>query len=143
MIIGIVLIFGIGTYFFYKSDTSSNSAQSNSQLKNSIDQNKSYKELRNEILSSGWKIYKRSNEIKGWNKPYPELDFCSEDYCVASFISSDGGKVREVGFGYCSTDRYVQCPNKPNGFEIVEKDIVISKNESDSKFLKVKQRFED
>jgi len=105
---------------------------------------KSYEVLRKEILASGWKIYTRNNNIKGWNnKPYPELDFCNEDYCVASFISPDLTKVREVGFGFCSSDQYILCPDKPDGFQRVEKDLVISKSESDSNFLKIKSRFED
>ncbi len=133
IIISVFLIFGIGAFFIY-----------NSQLKNTIDPNKSYSQLRKELLASGkWKIYKRANEIKGWNnKPYPEIDTCDEDYCVASFISSDGTKVREVGFGYCSTDRYIQCPNRPNGFQIVQRDVVISKSQSDSNFLENKRRAE-
>ena len=131
IIVSAVLIFGIGTFFFFKSNNYT------------INPNKPYNELRNEILSSGWKVYKRTNEIKGWtNKPYPEIDTCDEDYCIASFISSDGNKVREVGFGYCSTDRYIRCPNKLNGFEIVQRDVVISKSKSDSNFLENKRRAE-
>jgi len=121
------------------SKTSASSAQASKLT------NESYRDYRNEILSSGWSIYNRDNEIKGWgkNRPYPELDYCQEDYCSASFISSDGKKIREVGFGYCSNDRYIQCPNKPNGFQIVLEDTIISKSESDNKFLRMKLKFED
>lgn len=122
-----------------QSKTSTSSAQASKLT------NESYRDYRNEILSSGWSIYKRDNEIKGWgkNRPYPELDYCQEDYCLASFISSDGKKIREVGFGYCSVDRYIQCPSKPNGFQIVQEDTIISKSESDNKFLRMKLKFED
>lgn len=112
---------------------------------NEINTNKSYKELRNEILSSGWSVYKRNNEIKDWYKhrPYPELDYCMEDVCQASFINNDNTKVRKVIFGYCSPDGYVVCSNKPRGFELPQKDIVISKSDSDKEFLRIKQRIED
>lgn len=117
---------------------------SNADIYNSIDPNKSYSQLRKEILSSGkWKVYIRNNEFTGWKKPFPELDFCDEDYCVASFISSEGNKVRKIGFGYCSSDRYIQCPGKPNGFQEVEKDITVSKSKSDKEFLEARRRFEN
>jgi uncharacterized protein len=100
--------------------------------------NKSYKELRTEILSSGWRVYERANKIQGWNnKPYPELDFCYEDSCIGSFISFDSTQVREVGYEICSADRYYQCPNRPNGFEQVKRDVVISKSKSDKAFLMI------
>ena len=112
---------------------------SNSKTYNSIDPNKPYGQLRKEILASGkWQVYKRNNAITGWKKPFPELDFCREDYCGASFISADGTKVREVDFSYCSADGYIRCPGKPNGFLKVDSDITVSKSKSDKEFLKYK-----
>jgi hypothetical protein len=144
------IIFTVSDKLFFDKKKSSVIEKSiyknNPNVSNSFfDSSKSYRELRSEIISSEWLIYKRDNPIKGWdkNRPYPELDFCLEDYCEASFISVDGSKVRQIGFGYCSTDRYIQCPNKPNGFEVVKNDAVISKSESDNKFLKMKFKIED
>jgi hypothetical protein len=145
----LVLLIALFAYGFinYKSDKSPQIQSKARELNPLVSKftNESYQHYRDEILSSGWSIYKRDNEIKGWgeNRPYPELDYCQEDYCSASFIGSDGEKIREVGFGYCSVDRYIQCPNKPNGFQIVLRDTIISKSESDNKFLKMKFKFED
>ena len=125
----------------------SNTQKEESQIINTnvIDINKSYKELRNEILSTGWNVYRRNNEIKDWDKyrPYPELDYCREDICQASFINNDKTKVREVIYGHCSPDGYSICSNKPRGFELPQKDIVISKSESDKNFLNIKFKIED
>jgi hypothetical protein len=107
-------------------------------IENKSNPNESYSELRKEILSSGWRVYERFNKIQDWySNPYPELDFCYEDYCIISFISSDSTQVRELGYKICSVDRYYQCPNRPNGFEQVERDIVISKSKSDKDFLMI------
>jgi hypothetical protein len=133
IVLFIMVVFIALASLFYYSQTSK---------VNEPNPNKSYKELRKEILSSGWQVYKRNNRIQAWSKKtYPELDYCDEDFCTASFISLDSSQVREVRYKICSVDRYYQCPNKPNGFEQVTKDILISKSKSDADFLKILDRF--
>ena len=121
--------------FFSGSETNSPPTQKKSSR--TIIPDKDYKDLREDILSSDWKIYKRKNEIKDWdNKPYPEVDSCYEDICVASFISADKSKVREITFGFCSAEGHVRCPNKPTDFETVDDDRIKTKSESDADFLR-------
>ena len=105
--------------------------------------NKSYRDYRNEILNSGWSPYIRTNQIQGWSREYPELQFCYEDNCEVAFINADRTKVRKVDFGYCSTDGYIKCPGKPNGFQAVYKDTVLSKAASDKDFRDLMKEFGD
>lgn len=143
----LVLFCMLGLYIYInfnsgKSQQSQNSAPtSNGQVSKLT--NNSYRDYRNEILNSGWTPYIRENQFKGWNRDYPELQFCYEDECQADFISPDKSKVRNVRYSICSADRYIQCPGKPNGFQKVYKDAVVSKTKSDEDFRALLAKFGD
>lgn len=113
----------------------------NKEIKEALNPVKSYKEYRKTVMKEGWTPYIRTNKFKDWKPPYPEVEFCYEDVCSASFIHSNGKDVRSISFGICSKDRYVQCPGKEDGFEMIEKDAVISKSESDKDFLQTIRQF--
>lgn len=111
------------------------------EIKELLNPVKSYKEYRKDVMNEGWKPYIRTNRFKDWTPPYPEVEFCYEDVCTASFMNANGNNVRSITFGICSKDRYVQCEGKKDGFEIIEKDVVVSKSDSDQDFLKTIRKF--
>ena len=130
--------------FFYESSTEDKKTAKTSANAPSVNESsksivyKDYDSYRERILKEGWVPYVRPNQINGIDrKNIPELQYCFEDGCISEFLNqADPTKVRTVYFIYCSTDRYYQCPGQPNNFKNVEKDIVVSKNDSDKDFLR-------
>ncbi len=102
---------------------------------------KPYGDYRSHVIGDEWQPYIRANRVKKWVPPYPEVEFCYEDTCTASFINPTRDKVREISYSICSRDRYNQCPDKVDEFELVYGDRIISKKESDIKFLKLLKQF--
>jgi hypothetical protein len=140
--IAAVVFLGALIAYMYTNFNSGKSQQAQSSQVSKLT-DKSYRDYRNEILKAGWSPYIRTNQIQGWSREYPELQFCYEDNCEVAFINADKTKVRKVDFGYCSTDSYIKCPGKPNGFQKVYKDIVMSKAASDKDFRSLMEKFGD
>jgi TM2 domain-containing membrane protein YozV len=141
-IAAVVVILFVAIMLFlsgFFSEAEKNSAQIQNQSSQTINSGKTYEVLRNDILSSGWEVYKRANEITEWdNKPYPELDYCESYTCTASFIkSNDQQIVRKVVFEIC-TEENVNCPNQREGNERIVSQSILSKDDSDAQFVQIK-----
>jgi hypothetical protein len=130
---------------FTNNDKGSISIDSTQLPKNKVSPKEiteSYSDYRIKIIDEGWSPYLRSNSFSNVNTTFPENQFCYEDSCISEFISdSHPNNVRTVNYLICSTDRYYQCPNKPNNFMQIESDEIVLKEISDAEFMKIKKQF--
>jgi hypothetical protein len=107
-----------------------------------------YLDYRKDVLQSTWIPYVRKNEIKGWSRPYPEVQFCYEDVCTSHFRSStDKTMVRVINYGICRKDGFHndlrECKNQPERFEFIFRDQVVVKQEADKNFEAFVKQFVD
>ena len=103
-----------------------------------------YSVRRTALLRDGWKPYVRPDELSNWTKKYPENQFCYEDSCLAEFFhESDPDKIKAVRYVICNSERYFQCPGKPNGFERIDKEEIATKGQSDENFSGLKKKIGD
>ena len=133
--VGLALVYALGEY-----------AKMNRSGDSKLITQKSYRDYRGDVLQSIWVPYVRKNEIKGWNRPYPELQFCVEDFCTAQFRNSnDKTEVREIVFAVCRKDgsnsNLLECKNKAEKHEAVISDKVVGKKEADEDFGKFVKEF--
>jgi hypothetical protein len=126
LLIFCTLIGGIGGWKFYEHKTS-------------------YLVLRDSIQNEGWRPLVRPSPIQGWDKPFPEVYYCSEGYCAANFINkSKPNVVRAITYEYCGHPYGGNCQILNfEGFMRTSSDKLITRKKSDEEYEWARKRMKD